>query len=794
MRNLYKPAFLNLLSFIFIIFTPCFLKSSSLTTLIKERKYEEIKLLFKDNSYEKLLKFLKEYKIVKIKERGEYGFSLIVLKKDRGEIINFNLKKGKESKYKDLTYIEVINPFYIIGEKIKKYIIRKKEIRIGDSVIAITKAELYLLSSSFYPIILKGKIKIRIAPSDREERKHFIHLFKKPYKDFKVKWTIISAFYYKEQIKNIINSSSPLLSDYKKLDKKILKKFYGIFGFKVEGIDRRAFLLNERDDNLVIFPFKTNKIMAFKFNRFTYPDTQLFGLNFNKILLDYSSLKTFKILTDSSISKISGIDFNILFSRNIEDYFARETIIFKEKINKLSINLPKFIKITNISSKNNSVSYYRALNKLFIKSKFPMDSIKINFSAHYVKKDELDFYSSDKKLYDERFIFVKKPFYFFGRDSNYYLKDSLDFFKFKLNYRMPGGLRCFGGGEKIGESTFSSDAIKGMPLVCGEFVPVKRVKEGNLIFNVFSDFIPNNSVKKGIGSAPFIYKILKTMFGPLNCKNINIILTHSDDLSGTSYQELLILKIPKRKKTFYYPSSPVKFTIDLSDFLTHEIAHQWWGGIISWASFRDIWFTEGFSQFSILEYAKMKDRLLFRKIIKDMNKSVKKYFNYGPLFYGKRVGNWEEKPKAYFSIIYNKSALVLYMLKELMGEDIFFTRVREVLKKNRYKSITTATFIYEFTKDKPLLNKFFRDWVFRRELPVIHYKISSRRNKIQIELKQLNSEPFIFPLYVKLVYKKMVEIKKLVVKQKKELFKLTLKEKPSSIKIMEDYITPVIVR
>ncbi len=794
MRKFLKSLFLNLLLFIIIIFIPSFLESNSLTTLIKEKKYEEIKLLFKDNSYKKLLKFLKEYKIVKINERGNYSFSLITLKKDRGEIINFNYKKGKDSKYKDLTYIEVIKPFYIIGEKIKKYIIRKKEIRVGDSVLTIKKAELYVLSSSFFPIILKGKIKIRIIPSNNEEQQHFIHLFKKSYKDFKVKWTIISTFDYKDKIKKIIDSSSPVLSDYEKFDKKILKTFYKIFGFKIEGINKRAFLLNERDDNLVIFPFKANKIMAFKFNRFSYPDTQLFGLNFNKILLDYSRLKTIKVLTGSSISKISGIDFNILFSRNIEDYFARETITFKEKTNKLAINLPKFIKITNISSKNNSVSYYRALNKLFIKSKSPMHSININFSSHYVKKDESDFFFSNKKLYDERFIFVKKPFYFFGRDSNYYLKDSLDFFSFKLNYRMARGLKCFGGGEKIGKGTFFSKAIKGMPLVCGEFVPMKKLKAGDLTFNIFSDFIPNNSVKKGIENTPLIYKTLKTMFGPLNYKNINIILTHSNDLSGTSYQGLLILKIPKRKKTFYYPSSPVKFTIDLSDFLTHEIAHQWWGGIISWASFRDIWFTEGFSQFSILEYAKKKDRILFRKIVEDMNRSVKKYFDYGPLSYGKRVGNWEEKPKAYFSIIYNKSALVLYMLKELMGDDSFFARVKELLKKNRYKSITTATIIYELTKGKPLLNKFLRDWVFRRELPIIHYKINSQGGKIQIDLRQLNSKPFIFPIYIKVFYKDRTDIKRLVVKQKKELFTLTLKENTSSIKIMENYITPLIVR
>ena len=790
MRKLYKLVFAGII-IIILLTTP--LKSTDITTLIKKGNYDKIKTLFKDNSYNILLERLKNYKVISIKKSGENSFTLNLLKNDRGKIVNFSYRLTKDSKIEALSSVEIINPFFII-KKVKKFALKNKNLKISDAKIYIKKANLYIISSSFFPILIKGKINIIVEPSDNEEKKHFIHLFKKPYKKFKVKWIIISAFDFKDKFNEIIKNESPSFLQENALDKNLLEKFKSIFGFNLEGIKNTGFLLNEKSENLLIFPYKRNKILTFKFDKTAYPDTQLFGLNFKKILLDYNSLKTMKILSGLSLSKISAINLNLLFADNMKDYFAREKIFFKEPTNKLSMNLPKYIKITRVSSKNNKVSYYKALIKIFLKSKFSMKEMEIDFTSHFLENDETDFYFSERKKISERYIFSKKPFYFFGRNSNYYLKDNLDFTEFKLNIGTKTKITCLGGGKKSDNNTFFSKSTKGMPIVCGDFEFIKSIKSGGLNINIYSDFIPNNSLKKEINRLSFIYPKLKHMFGSLDLKKLNIVITHEHNLSGSSYQGLIIIKIPKRKKTFYYPSSPVKFTIDLTDFLIHELAHQWWGGIVSWLSFRDMWLTEGFPQFSILEYMEKEKPKQFEKILKDMSKSVKKYYEYGPIAYGKRIGNWEGKPNAYFSIIYNKSALILYMLKELMGEKEFFLRVKNILKIYKYSSISTATVIYNLTKKKPLLNKFLRDWVFRRELPIIHYKINSHGNKIQIELRQLNSEPFIFPLYIKLFYKNRAEIKKLVVKQKKEFFTINLKENPLSIKIMEDYITPIIIK
>ena len=58
-----------------------------------------------------------------------------------------------------------------------------------------------------------------------------------------------------------------------------------------------------------------------------------------------------------------------------------------------------------------------------------------------------------------------------------------------------------------------------------------------------------------------------------------------------------------RKSDPVLEADPLFFTNKINrDVLIHELAHQWWGGVISWETYRDEWITEGGAQFSALLY------------------------------------------------------------------------------------------------------------------------------------------------------------------------------------------------
>ena len=43
-------------------------------------------------------------------------------------------------------------------------------------------------------------------------------------------------------------------------------------------------------------------------------------------------------------------------------------------------------------------------------------------------------------------------------------------------------------------------------------------------------------------------------------------------------------------------------------FIAHETAHQWWGNIVAWRSYRDQWLSEGFAEYSGMLYAAKRDK------------------------------------------------------------------------------------------------------------------------------------------------------------------------------------------
>ena len=108
----------------------------------------------------------------------------------------------------------------------------------------------------------------------------------------------------------------------------------------------------------------------------------------------------------------------------------------------------------------------------------------------------------------------------------------------------------------------------------------------------------------------------------------------------------------------------------------HEVAHQWWGHSVGWDSYRDVWLSEGFSEFSaslvmqrtlgLRRYADYWERS--RKFILDKPPgSVLSNDQAGPISLGGRLST-RQTPWAYSALVYLKGAYVLQMLRSLMWD------------------------------------------------------------------------------------------------------------------------------
>ena len=181
-------------------------------------------------------------------------------------------------------------------------------------------------------------------------------------------------------------------------------------------------------------------------------------------------------------------------------------------------------------------------------------------------------------------------------------------------------------------------------------------------------------------------------------------------------------------------------------FIAHETAHQWWGNIVAWRSYRDQWLSEGFAEYSgILYTAFRKDHKASLNLIDELRDSLQKppvtrtgigkgkLSEVGPIILGHRL-NSSKTYGAYNTLIYNKGALVLRMLHFLFTDtqsgngDAFFAMMKDFVERHRNKVASTEDFMTvanEHFVKTPIaqkyglkdLNWFFRQYVYESDLP-----------------------------------------------------------------------------
>jgi hypothetical protein len=184
-------------------------------------------------------------------------------------------------------------------------------------------------------------------------------------------------------------------------------------------------------------------------------------------------------------------------------------------------------------------------------------------------------------------------------------------------------------------------------------------------------------------------------------------------------------------------------------FVAHETAHQWWGNIVAWRSYRDQWLSEGFAEYSGILYTGLRDGAnsrddLLRELKRSLNEPPRtdvgigkgRLVDVGPIILGHRL-NTSKTYGAYQALIYNKGALVLRMLHFLMsspvtGDDTAFTSMMtDFVERHRNKSASTDDFSVvasEHFAKTPIgqkyglkdLNWFFNQWVHQTGLPSYH--------------------------------------------------------------------------
>ncbi len=191
------------------------------------------------------------------------------------------------------------------------------------------------------------------------------------------------------------------------------------------------------------------------------------------------------------------------------------------------------------------------------------------------------------------------------------------------------------------------------------------------------------------------------------------------------------------------------------ELIAHELAHQWFGDKITCASWQDIWLNEGFATYLAgLVYENLSPQYWYPYKITNLNRALRD--STGSVF----VDDTTNVPRIFSGpLSYSKGMYLLHMLRWKLGDDIFFTALKNY--------ITDPSLSYGFAATEDLqkhledasgfqLDEFFNDWFYGKGYPSYHIKWANRADgTISVAIQQTtnNAAVSFFEMPLPLLFK-----------------------------------------
>jgi hypothetical protein len=193
---------------------------------------------------------------------------------------------------------------------------------------------------------------------------------------------------------------------------------------------------------------------------------------------------------------------------------------------------------------------------------------------------------------------------------------------------------------------------------------------------------------------------------------------------------------------------PVASAID-NQVLVHETAHQWWGDLVQWTTYRDQWISEGLANYASLLMLEQQHPVQFRQILEKYRHDLLSKNNdgewlraAGPVTFGQRL-NSSHFPNGYDEISYERGTWLFHMLRTMLNDseaashsrkarpnsvsdEPFFRALRKIRQRYAGKSITTQELIKVFEEELPRplwyenhhnLDWFLHSWIEGTAIP-----------------------------------------------------------------------------
>lgn len=189
--------------------------------------------------------------------------------------------------------------------------------------------------------------------------------------------------------------------------------------------------------------------------------------------------------------------------------------------------------------------------------------------------------------------------------------------------------------------------------------------------------------------------------------------------------------------------------VSSTSLVAHELAHQWWGDLVTCKDWGELWLNESFATyFATLwtEHDEGIDEATWQR-----RKEADSYLGEDARYRRSIVNYRYNSPQVMFDRhTYPKGGRVLHMLRHELGEESFWRAIRRYCEINQFRTVETADLriaIEEATGQG--MNWFFDQWLYRGGHPEfqIAWSYDSAAKSVDISIKQTQKVDDLTPLF-----------------------------------------------
>ena len=216
----------------------------------------------------------------------------------------------------------------------------------------------------------------------------------------------------------------------------------------------------------------------------------------------------------------------------------------------------------------------------------------------------------------------------------------------------------------------------------------------------------DDNAQENLQTALDSVKTFNKLFGKYPYKTLNVVKTNFVH-GGMEYPNLV------------YISDEVTGA-DYKNVIVHEIAHQWWYGVIGSNAFRNAWLDEGLTEYSTaLFYEENPDYGIdYNELIKSTNNSYVTFVDLYTEILGKldtsmnrHIDQYGTEPE-YVYMTYVKGMLLFDNLREVVGKNNFLNGLKAYYSENAFNNVNPDNFIAAMEKTcKRELRNYINSWI-----------------------------------------------------------------------------------